>query len=137
MFIAIACDETTQFGLSGFEVLGVPDVAELFADLFSDLVIRRVVYRILGQVELASLAFDATEDGPSGRFQSRMVVGDDELGPNQAPILQALQEIAPVHFGLRELHGDPQNVPPLILPYADRCEHRCVAYNAVLARLFA
>ena len=41
MFIAIACDETTQFGLCGFEVLGVPDVAELFADLFSDLVIRR------------------------------------------------------------------------------------------------
>ena len=99
MFVAIACDETTQFGLCGFEVLGVPDVAELFADLFSDLVIRSVVYRILGQVELATLAFDATEDGPSGRFQSRMVIGDDELGPTQAPILQALQEIAPVHFG--------------------------------------
>ena len=88
MFVAIACDETTQFGLCGFEVLGVPDVAELFADLFSDLIIRNEVYRILGQVELATLAFDGTEDGPSGRFQSRMAIGDDELGPNQAPILQ-------------------------------------------------
>ena len=100
MFVAIAYDETTQFGLCGFEVLGVPDVAELFADLFSGLVIQSMVYRILGQVELATLTFEATEDGPSGHFQSRMVIGDDELGPTRAPILQVLQEIAPVHFGL-------------------------------------
>ena len=104
MFVALAGHEDGQLSLGGLERGRIPNGSELFSDAFSDVVVRAVMYGILGQMKLATLPGCSPQHSAPCRFQPGMVIRDDEGRAAHTAGLQALQERPPMHLSFGEGH---------------------------------
>ena len=108
MAVSVAVDQLVQDGLGPDCAGGVPHGPDPLAGLR-----RSLVEGVLGEMELAALPLHAREDRPAGGPpQPCMVVGDDELDAAQTACDEAVEEVAPVDLGVRNLDGNAQNAPP-------------------------
>ena len=134
MRVRVAFDQLVQGRLGPGCVPGVPHGPELGPDSVADL--RRSLFDgVLGEMKLAALPLRAREDRPAGGPQSGMVVGGDELDAAQAAGDEAVEEVAPVDLGLRQLDGDAQNAPLPVGLDADGSEDGDIAHDAAVAHL--
>jgi hypothetical protein len=80
----------------------VEDGADAARDRFALLESGDVGLCVLLQMKLAALPRHAGQHRPTRRFQSDVIVGDDQLHAAQAALDQIFQERAPMHFGFRQ-----------------------------------
>ena len=110
----IALHQKTQFGIGCVHILGIPHGAQFRADNASDGIGRRVVDRVLREVELTALPGHAAEHGTSGGAKAGMVIGGDELDAPEAASDHVVEEGAPMDLGLGQGDRDPQQAPAAI-----------------------
>ena len=86
---------------------------------------------VLLHMELTTLPGNASKDGPSCGFEAGVVVTNEKPHSAQAPLQQALEEGAPVDFGLRELEGDAHEMAFATGVHAQGDQHGDIAYLPV------
>lgn len=125
--IGVGRDYAGEFSLGACEIDGVPDGPELSPDGLADGEGWGVVDGVLCEVELASLPGRAGQDGLAGDPEARVIVTGDETDAVEAAIGQALDELAPVDFSLKERDREAQNAALAILTDPDRRQDGGVA----------
>ena len=124
VFLSVAGDKGVQFCLCRLQRRRIPYRAQLFSNALSRVPVGRVVHSVPGQVELAALPCGRPEHRTSCGLQASVIIRHDERGPAHTAGLQAFEELTPVHFRLRQLHREPENMSALIGPYALVASHR-------------
>lgn len=88
---------------------------------------------VLLEVDLAELPRDGGEHGGAGGTQARVGVADNEADLLQAALLEALEELAPMHLSLAQGGADAQDGAFAVQPDAQGDEHGAIEQTPALA----
>ena len=129
-------DEFLEAALGAGAVGAVEDAADVGGDLSAQFQARDVGLGVLLEMELAALPEHGGKDGAAGGGKAGVVIADEKLKASQAALLEALEEFAPVDFGLAEGDADAQDLAFAIGSDAEGDEHRTVEHAAAVTDFF-
>lgn len=129
-------DDLSEAEFGAWAVLSEEDAADVGGDFFTHVEARDVGLCVLLKVELAALPGDGGKDGAASGGEASVVVGDEELEALQAACLQALEERAPVDFGLAECDAEAEDLAFSIGTDTEGDEDGAVENATRLADLF-
>ena len=91
---------------------------------------------VLSEMELAALPECARQNGLASSAEAGVIVAGYRDDATQTAADQAIEEGAPVDFGLRRVGGDAKDAPPTIRIDADSRENGSVPNDATVTLLF-